>query len=88
MCFFFAGAGGGLCFFFFDFVCVFVSFSLVRKFSSTSESKIGGIFIGRFCHPPCLLCVFIASLTLTMLWADSADNNWMIFFKIFPENRI
>ena len=27
-------------------------------------------------------------LTFTILWANSADNNFMIFFLIFPENRI
>ena len=27
-------------------------------------------------------------LTFTTLWADSADDKLMIFFLIFPENRI
>ena len=91
------------CFFFvvffllFFFVFFFVCFSLcvyllvlasLGNFLAHLSVRLVGIIIGRFCHPPCLMCVFIASLTLTMLWADSADNNWMIFFKIFPENRV
>ena len=32
--------------------------------------------------------IFLSSLTITTLWANSADDKLMIFFLFFPENMI
>ena len=53
-----------------------VTFTL---FDSCEENKTNHLGIWDMCTK---------TLTLTKLWANSADDKLMIFFLFFPENRL